>query len=148
MPYIKSTNHEFIKRVKREYENRMDVRIDNNSRTHEHVEHRCAIANAVRCYTSLTNIGRIFGKDHSTIVHYNKEHLPLIRFYPSYRKKFQVALQVSNDLSREMGALPIMNAKEGVTLHQQLVIIDKTTYELNKLKEYLEDFVASNEAAY
>ena len=56
MPSIKNTNVDLIKRVMREYENRMDVRIDNKSRLHEQVEHRCAIANAVRCYTSLKNI--------------------------------------------------------------------------------------------
>lgn len=145
MPSFKNTNINLIKRVMREYENRMDVRIDNSSRLHEQVEHRCAIANAVRCYTSLKNIGALFGKDHSSIVHYNKEHLPMIRFYPSYRKKFHMALQVTNELAREMRALPIMNAKEGINAYQQLVVIDQTTYELNNLKQYLEKIVASYE---
>ena len=145
MPSFKNTNVDLIKRVMREYENRMDVRIDNSSRLHEHVEHRCAISNAVRCYTSLKNIGALFGKDHSAIVHYNREHIPMIRFYPSYRKKFQLALQVTNELAREMRALPIMNSKEGINVYQQLAVIDQTTYELNNLKQYLEEIVASCE---
>lgn len=143
MPSFKNTNVDLIKRVMREYENRMDVRIDNSSRLHEQVEHRCAIANAVRCFTSLKNIGMLFSKDHTAIVHYNREHLPMIRFYPSYRKKFQLALQVTNDLAREMRALPIMNANEGISAYQQLAIIDQTTHELNNLKKYLEEIVAS-----
>lgn len=145
MPFFKNTNVDLIKRVMREYENRMDVRIDNSSRLHEQVEHRCAIANAVRCFTSLRNIGMLFGKDHTAILHYNTEHLPMIRFYPSYRKKFQLALQVTNDLAREMRALPIMNANEGISAYQQLAIIDQTTHELNNLKKYLEEIVASYE---
>lgn len=100
------------------------------------VEHRIAVSNALRPYMSLATIGGLFQKDHSSIVHYGKEHEPLLRFAPSYRNKFATASEVVNDLSKGMDMQPIFHETYNIDVNPRRALsdIDRVIIALQDMK--------------
>tara|TARA_R100000329_G_scaffold98798_1_gene81633 strand:- start:7974 stop:8456 length:483 start_codon:yes stop_codon:yes gene_type:complete len=61
------------------------------TRTRDLVEARVIYANIARMYTyhTLTDIGNTIGKDHSSIVHYEKTHNDLSKYDKEYQQKIR-----------------------------------------------------------
>ena len=89
---------EMLQEVRVEYEKRMGYEMNDFSRLATFVQDRTALSNALRPYTTLGNIGKLFHKDHSSIVHYIKEHDAMMRAYPNYQQKFNTAMDVVQDI--------------------------------------------------
>ena len=67
----------------------------------------------------------MFDKDHSTIVHYAKEHEPMIKFHPEYLEKFINAVDITDRVAEEMQIYPIYRT-DGVGLYQQIQQYEST----------------------
>jgi hypothetical protein len=104
---MRADANDFLIAVREEYENRVGEKVEDTIRKRNHVEHRCAIANALRPFSSYATIGGLFNKDHSTIVHYHREHEPMLHFQPEYRRKYAVALEVMEHVCDKYDVVPI-----------------------------------------
>jgi chromosomal replication initiation ATPase DnaA len=67
---------EMLQDARKEYEKRIGYEMNDSSRLSTFVQDRTALSNALRPYATLGNIGKLFDKDHSSIVHYIKEIHP------------------------------------------------------------------------
>lgn len=133
--------------ARREYEHRMGYDLDDDSRLQHYVQDRIALANAWRPYTSYREIGEVLCKDHSTIVHYCKEHEPMINFYPSYVSKYNDALEVTQRVAERMAVHPKMKYGKNRNLHGELKVIRNTIKNLRQFENKIELMLASNEKA-
>ena len=125
--------------IQREYELRIGYDIDNNSRLQQYVQDRMALSNAWRPYTSYREIGEMFGKDHSSIVHYLKEHESMMFSYPSYISKYNDALELTHRISERMNILPSSRLGKERNMHQELELINKTIKTLRQRRKKLEE---------
>jgi hypothetical protein len=123
---------DFLNAVKKEYESRLDVRVEDN-RLRENVEHRAAVSNACRPFSTYKDLGRLWGRDHATVVHYRKEHEGMLKFSPAYRAKYGVALASVQQVSLEMGVNPLSNTY--MNGEQQLKILDDILEWVGELRE-------------
>ena len=130
----------FLRNVKSEYQRVCRYKIHPTYRGRPNIQHRCALANAMRPYATTSQIGEVFDKDHSTIVHYAKEHEPMIKFHPEYLEKFINAVDVTDRVAMEMQIYPIYRT-DGVGLYQQIQQYESTIKSIEsrieKLKETL-----------
>lgn len=133
--------------ARREYEHRVGYAIDDESRLQHYVQDRVALANTWRPYTSLKEIGEVFGKDHSSIVHYIKEHEPMMTSYPSYISKYKDALEITNRVAERMAVLPKTKLGRERNLHNELRTINKTIKTLQQFKKKIELSLGINEQA-
>jgi methylaspartate ammonia-lyase len=124
--------------VRREYEHRLGYVIDDESRLQHYVQDRTALANAWRPYTSYREIGEVFGKDHSSVVHYVKEHEPMISCYPSYIAKYKDAVEITNRVSDRMAVLPKTKLGRTRNLHIELKTVRQTIKKLQEFEKKLE----------
>jgi len=131
-----------IVRMRLEQETRKTI--NDISRMREHVEARAAIANAVRPFGNLDWIGSVFGKDHSTICHYLKEHDAMLQFYPTYANLFTIALRIVDEVSDEMGLLPIHTTTESGVTHQ-IAVYTNTIIELQRRVKKLQSLAIMEE---
>jgi len=129
--------------ARREYEHRMGYPIDNESRLQHYVQDRTALANAWRPYTSYREIGEVFDKDHSTVVHYCKEHEPMLSSYPSYVAKFNDAIEISNRVASRMAVHPKIKYGHMRNLHDELKTIKNTIKNLKQFQKKIELKLAS-----
>ena len=83
---------------------------ENASRKRENVYARTAFANAFRPVAGPSVIGKVLGKDHSSVVHYIKMHQELIR-YDDYKKLYEKALSHRKGII-EQDSLPFMSADD------------------------------------
>lgn len=116
--------NELAVQVRKEYERQMCEEIHDTKRHRPMVEHRAALSNALRPYLSYASIGALFDKDHSSVVHYNKEHEPLIRFSPSYRNKYATAVEVVNKVTRGLDIAPIFHESYTVDVSPRRALED------------------------
>ena len=129
--------------ARREYEHRMGYEIEDDSRLQHFVQDRTALANAWRPYTSYREIGEVFGKDHSTVVHYCKEHEPMLQFYQSYTAKFNDATEITNKVAERLAVRPKMKYGQGRNLHDELMVIKRTIKNLQQFQKKVEIQLAS-----
>jgi hypothetical protein len=61
------------------------------TRMKEQVQARAAIMVALREYTTTTAIGKLFGMDHSSVVHHCRKHDENIMYWDGYAKMFDIA---------------------------------------------------------
>jgi len=132
---------------RREYENRMGYDISDDSRLQHYVQDRTALANAWRPYTSYREIGEVFGKDHSTIVHYCKEHEPMMFTYPSYVSKFGDAVDVTQRVAQRIAVHPKMKHGKSRNLHSELKVIKNTIKNLRQFEKKIELMLAGDESS-
>ena len=133
--------------VRREYEQRQGYEIDDKSRLNHHVQDRVALANALRPYATYKNIGEIFGKDHATIMHYCREHEPMMNSYPSYMVRYENALSLTSRVSDRMAIAPKVRNVKSRNLHAELATIKRTINKLQKFQKKIEDKLGINEEA-
>lgn len=128
-----------------EYEQRIGYTIDKESRLQHYVQDRVALANVLRPYATYKGIGEILGKDHSSVVHYVKEHEPMMKFYPSYVAKYKDALEIANRVADRMSLLPKFKYRGDEGLVQELKTIKNTIKNLRQLKKKIELSLGVNE---
>lgn len=131
--------------ARREYEHRIGYVIDDHSRLQHYVQDRVALANTWRPYTTYREIGEVFGKDHSSVVHYCKEHEPMMACYPSYIAKYKDALEITNRVAERMAVLPKTKLGRERNLHNELRVINNTIKNLNQFKKKIELSLGINE---
>ena len=130
--------------ARREYEHRVGYDIENDSRLQHYVQDRIALANAWRPYTSYREIGEVFGKDHSTIIHYCKEHEPMLNAYASYVAKFDDAVELTQRVAQRLSVHPKMKYGKTRNLHSELKVIKNTIKNLRQFEKKIELMLASN----
>lgn len=130
--------------TRREYEHRVGYDIENDSRLQHYVQDRIALANAWRPYTSYREIGEVFGKDHSTIIHYCKEHEPMLNAYASYVAKFDDAVELTQRVAQRLAVHPKMKYGKTRNLHSELKVIKNTIKNLRQFEKKIELMLASN----
>jgi|TARA_R100000479_G_scaffold174307_1_gene122259 hypothetical protein len=123
---------DFLRQVKKEYESRMKVEVEDN-RLRDNVEHRAAVCNACRPFSTYKDLGKLWDRDHATIVHYRREHEGLLRFSPAYRAKYGVALACVQHISLEMDVSPISNTY--INGEEQLRVLDEILSWVGELRE-------------
>lgn len=131
--------------VRREYEHRQGYDIDDKSRLAHYVQDRCALANAFRPYSTFAMIGDVFAKDHATIIHYTKEHEPMMHSYPSYLVKYQSALDLTHKVAERMAVSPKMKIGRDRNLHNELRTIKRTIKNLKLFQKKIELTLGINE---
>lgn len=124
--------NDFLSAVKKEYESRLNIKVKDN-RLRDNVEHRAAVSNACRPFSTYKDLGKLWGRDHATVVHYRKEHEGMLRFSPSYRAKYGVALASVQQISLEMGVNPLSNTY--MNGEKQLKILDDILEWVGELRE-------------
>lgn len=132
--------------VRREYEQRQGYEINDNSRLNNYVQDRVALSNAFRPYSTLARIGNVFGKDHATIIHYTKEHEPMMNTYPSYLVKYQLALELTQRVSDRLALTPQIKIGRNRNLHNELRTIKRTIRNLQAFQNKIETTLAINES--
>ena len=126
----------FLLKIKHEYEKACRFKIHPTYRGRNNIQHRCALANAMRPYATTSSIGEVFGKDHSTIVHYSKEHEPMIKYHPEYLEKFINAVDVTDRVAEKNNVFPIYRT-DGVGLYQQIQQYENTIQSIENRIEKL-----------
>ena len=104
---MKTDPTDFLNQVFKRYEEEVGESLDLKTRLRPQVEHRCALSNALKPYTTLSGIGKLFNKHHATVLHYQKEHEGLLQYSPQYRRKYALALQVTNNVADDMDQVPV-----------------------------------------
>ena len=135
-----------MQEVRREYEQRQGYEINDNSRLNNYVQDRVALSNAFRPYSTLARIGNVFGKDHATIIHYTKEHEPMMNTYPSYLVKYQLALELTQKVSDRLALTPQIKIGRNRNLHNELRTIKRTIRNLQAFQNKIETTLAINES--
>jgi hypothetical protein len=130
--------------ARREYEHRVGYDIEDDSRLQHYVQDRTALANAWRPYTSYREIGEVFCKDHSTIIHYCKEHEPMLNAYASYVAKFDDAVELTQCVAQRLAVHPKMKYGKTRNLHSELKVIKNTIKNLRQFEKKIELMLASN----
>lgn len=83
---MESNKEKLIRIIRKEY----DVDIFENLRTKPHVEARCIFAYIMHTQHKerYTNIARMFGKSHATIIHYIKSFEDWVKYDPSFYNSY------------------------------------------------------------
>lgn len=108
---------------------------ENASRKRQDVYARTAFANAFRPVAGPSILGKVLGKDHSSVVHYTKMHDELIK-YDDYKKLYEKALSHRKGII-EQDSLPFMSTDDLLdqikVLRAQKVVLEN---EIKKLYIY------------
>jgi len=127
-------SRKFLFKVVRErYEELLGAKMDLKSRKHEQVVHRMALANSLRPFLTCQGIGDMLSKDHSSIVHYQKEHHPLLKHSAYYREQFRRSLQIVDEVSTEMDLHPNILGRSGANVDGQVQAIADIILDLENL---------------
>ena len=131
----------FLRRVRGYYEETMNEMVDDKSRKREQVEHRVALANALRPYGTLKDIGKALGnKDHATISHSLETHDVHYRYSPSYINKYNVALEATQYMAKAYGRYPRNTGKKAKeSALRDVQMIELTIINLEKLLKTYEE---------
>ena len=137
---------DMMREVRHEYEQRQGYTIDDKSRLSHYVQDRVALSNEFRPYTTFAKIGAVFGKDHATIIHYTREHEPMVNTYPSYISKYQLAIELTNKVSDRFAIIPQVKIGRNRNLHNELRTIKKTIKNLQSFQKKIETSLGINES--
>ena len=131
--------------VRREYEQRQGYQIDDKCRLSHYVQDRVALSNAFRPYSTIARIGEVFRKDHATIIHYTREHEPMMNTYPNYLVKYQLALDLTHKIAERMALAPQIKIGRDRNLHNELRTIKRTIKNLKLFQQKIEITLGINE---
>lgn len=102
---------------------------DDGSRRRELSLLRGAFVNAFRSKASLTEMGEILGRDHSSVHHMFKEHDARL-YYTDYRYFYKIACEV-----REEQNLDIIDEVDVKSYEKEITRLNDLVSELSKYKE-------------
>ena len=139
---MNTKDDKFLNQVKATYEKYIDEKIG-DSRLRDNMEHRAALSNALKPYTTTAKLGGILNRDHSTIVYYHRQHLPLIQWSPQYTFKYGVALASTKQVSNKMEVLPI--TRSYASMEQQLEQIEDIIGWVSEMKFKIERKLAGKQ---
>lgn len=125
---------DFVSQAMKLYQNRMRYKITNSRKRHN-VEHKAALANGVKPFASVMVIGKVMGMDHSSIVHYTKQHESYFRWSPEYRMYFSTALQCAVEVADALGHEPMTQTY--MTARTQLKNLNEIIRWAEEIKEKL-----------
>jgi hypothetical protein len=128
----------FFREVMNRYEKQLGHPMKLKSRLHEEVIHRMALSNASRPFCTTQVIGEVLTKDHSSIVHYQKEHHPMLKHSAYYRSRFREALRIVDETSTEYDVHPSSLGKNGPNLDGQIKVLTDIILDLENLLNRLE----------
>ena len=129
---------DMLQEARKEYEKRIGYEMNDSSRLSTFVQDRTALSNALRPYATLGNIGKLFQKDHSSIVHYIKEHDAMMKAYPNYQLKFNTAMDVVHTIAGKRYIYPTMRRSTSRNLHSELEAVRKTIASMKDLEKRIE----------
>ena len=129
----------FFDEVRSRYEAKLGQRLDLESRRQEEVIHRMALSTACRPFLTTVLIGKMLGKDHTSIVHYHKEHEPMLLHSGYYREQFLDAMSIVESVSDEMDIHPARLGKKGPNLDGQLKALQQLLFKLEELYDRMVD---------
>jgi len=84
-----------IKRLQEEYYSTLYI-TPNSSRKAPQVQARAALMVAMSQHMTKTLVGRSFDKDHSTVVHHNRQHEANMFSWEGYEDKYMLAVRLCN----------------------------------------------------
>jgi len=87
---------EQVKQVIRDYYVSIGIEPDYTTRISEQAQSRAAIMCALRDTLTATDIGRLFGKDHATVLHHRKSHEGNLESWHGYVHKYEIARSMVN----------------------------------------------------
>jgi hypothetical protein len=114
--------------------------IPNNTRQVDQVFARSAMMVAMRKYMTLKQIGRIFGKDHSSVCHAKKKHEENFDWSEMYRFYYSIAKQIL--LECPIKSIQNDNKLQAQFTRQKMRIVE-LEHEVNKLTQKCEELVAN-----
>ena len=84
-----------IKRLHEEYYATLDL-TPNTSRKAPQVQARAALMVAMAHYMTKTEVGKSFVKDHSTVIHHQRQHEANLFSWDGYEAKYLLAVRLCN----------------------------------------------------
>lgn len=84
-----------IKRLQEEYYATLDL-TPNTSRKAPQVQARAALMVAMAHYMTKTEVGKSFVKDHSTVIHHQRQHEANLFSWDGYEDKYMLAVRLCN----------------------------------------------------
>jgi len=112
--------------------------VPNGTRQEDQVFARSAMMVAMRKYMTLMQIGRIFGKDHSSVHHANKKHEENYNWSEMYRFFYKTAQQMLiENPSHEVRSTNKLTA----LMTRQRMHITELEHEVDNLKKHCEELV-------
>jgi len=84
-----------IKRLQEEYYATLDL-TPNTSRKAPQVQARAALMVAMAQHMTKTEVGKSFGRDHSTVVHHTGQHEANLFSWDGYEDKYLLAVRLCN----------------------------------------------------
>ena len=84
-----------IKRLQEEYYATLDL-TPNTSRKAPQVQARAALMVAMAQHMTKTEVGKSFGKDHSTVIHHQGQHEANLFSWEGYEEKYLLAVRLCN----------------------------------------------------
>ena len=136
---------DMMREVRHEYEQRQGYSIDDKSRLLHYVQDRAALSNAFRPYSTFAKIGSVFNKDHATIMHYTREHEPMVNTYPNYISRYQLALELTSKVADRLAITPQVKIGRNRNLQNDLRTIKKKMKNLQSLQKKIETTLGINE---
>ena len=117
-----------LKQAKNQYFTRCGFD-DDGSRKRELALLRGAFCNAFRSTASLTELGHLLERDHSTVVHSFKQHQSRL-LYADYRHFYRIACELRNEADLE-----IVEDVDLKSYEQEITRLNDLVSELSKYKE-------------
>ena len=82
-----------IKRLQEEYYATLNL-TPNTSRKAPQVQARAALMVAMAHYMTKTEVGKSFGRDHSTVIHHQRQHEGNLFSWEGYEEKYLLAVRL------------------------------------------------------
>lgn len=87
---------ERVEQVIADYYVSIGIEPDYTTRAREQVQSRAAIMCALEDSLTATDIGKLFGKDHATVLHHRKLHEGNLESWDGYTHKYEIARSMVN----------------------------------------------------
>lgn len=104
---------EQIEQVISDYYESIGIEPNYTTRKSEQAQSRAAMMCALRDTLTATAIGKLFGKDHATVLHHRKAHEGNIESWNGYIHKYEIARSMVNVNLRSRTVLSQINRIEG-----------------------------------
>lgn len=104
---------EQIEQVISDYYESIGIEPNYTTRKSDQAQSRAAMMCALRDTLTATAIGKLFGKDHATVLHHRKAHEGNIESWNGYIHKYEIARSMVNVNLRSRTVLSQINRIEG-----------------------------------
>ena len=135
---------QLLERIRVAYEDEVGDTIDPKSRNRDKVELRVALVNATRPYATYQQLATMTGKvNHTTVIHCVREHHTHMKYSPTYRFNYSIALKVVEEFASKHGLLPkILNTGSVHCVQTEIESIDRAIEALENRRENMKKNLA------